>query len=113
MRLHIVDLFWLQAHILLVKSNFVTIGNFFQQTKNGDEVFSSILNMDEAFIKSEFFNCGRAASCSGVFKSQGTGNYQTNTEETPLEEGKSVISAWKKIKQPKGECFVLLGFRQS
>eukprot|EP00795_Rhopilema_esculentum_P013617 gene13617-4512_t len=69
----------------------------YNQTKNVNE-FN--LDMDEAFIKPEFFNCGRTASCSGVFKSQDKGNYQTNTEDTPLEEGKSVTSSWEKIKQP-------------
>ncbi|XP_065052533.1 techylectin-like protein [Rhopilema esculentum] len=97
MRLHIVDIFWFQAYFLFVKSNFATIGNFFQQTENGDEVS---LKMEEAFIKPEFFHCDRATSCSRVLKRQGAGHYQTNTEVTPLEEEESVIAAWKKVKQP-------------
>ena len=110
MRLHIVDIFWLQAYFLLVKSDFATIGSFFQQKKNGDEVN---LKMGEAFIKPEFFHCDQATSCSRVLESQGTGHYLKNTEVTTLEEEESVIAAWKKAKQPTGECFVLLSFGQS
>ena len=110
MRLHIVDIFWFQAYFLHVKSSFVTTGNFFQQTKNGGEVNPK---MGEAFIKPKFFHCDRATSCSRVLKSQGTGHYQTNTEVTSLKEDESVIAAWKKVKQPTGECYVLLSFGKS
>ena len=109
MRLHIFDTFLFQAYFLLVKSNFVTIGNLFQKMKNGDE---DNLKVGEAFIKPEFFHCDRATSCSRVLKSQGTGHYQTNTEVTSLKEDESVIAAWKKVKQPTGECYVLLSFEK-
>ena len=98
MRLYTVDLFRFQAYFLLVKSNFATIGNLFQRTKNGDEVN---LKMGEASIKPEFFYCDRATSCSRVLKSQGTGHYQTNTEVTPLEKKKVLLLRGRKSNNPQ------------
>ena len=85
---------------MLVKSNFVTSGHFFQAMENDAE---TSLEKDEIFIKSEFFSCNKEEKCSRVLQEKGLEKkYFPGEDQSSSRKDKTLSAVWKKMKQPGG-----------
>ena len=99
-RCYIVNAFLIQTCIMLVKSHFSTLGNFFVPLKVDDEVN---LEEGETFITQNFLSCSGTETCSLVSKEKKNEmSYQLTTERRSGLKYKTKNALWQKLKQPTG-----------
>ncbi|XP_065053867.1 fibrinogen-like protein 1 isoform X2 [Rhopilema esculentum] len=97
-RCYVVNAFLVQTCIMLVKSQFSTLGNFFVPLKVDDEVS---LEEGETFITQNFLSCSGTETCSIVFKEKNTEmNYHLTKERRSVLKYKTEGVLWQKVKQP-------------